>query len=123
RLARASTPDGLTLPRPVDTISGSAGQMIGFALGGASILVSPKPLEWSCMRSIHLRLLILSTVLLLTMAGGASACPNCKEAVSAQPAEVADMAQGYNWSIMLMLGVPLSLAGTGAFMVRRAVKK
>jgi hypothetical protein len=74
------------------------------------------------MRSIHLRLLIFSAVFLLMMAGGASACPNCKEAVSAQPAEVANMAQGYNWSIMLMLGVPLSLAGTGAFMVRRAVK-
>jgi hypothetical protein len=75
------------------------------------------------MRSIPLRLLMLSAVFLLSMAGGASACPNCKEAVSAQPAEVANMAQGYNWSIMLMLGVPLSLAGTGAFMVRRAVKK
>ena len=55
--------------------------------------------------------------------GPRPACPNCKEAVSAQPAEVANMAQGYNWSIMLMLGVPLSLAGTGAFMVRRAVKR
>ena len=76
------------------------------------------------MRSIHLRLLIFSAVavFLLTIAGPASACPNCKEAVTAQPAEVANMAQGYNWSIMLMLGVPLSLAGTGAFMVRRAVK-
>ena len=74
------------------------------------------------MRSIHLRRLVFSAVFLLSMAGGASACPNCKEAVSAQPAEVANMAQGYNWSIMVMLGVPLSLAGTGAFMVRRAVK-
>ena len=74
------------------------------------------------MRSIHLRLLIFSAVFLLPMVRGTLACPNCKEAVSAQPAEVANMAQGYNWSIMLMLGVPLSLAGTGAFMVRRAVK-
>jgi hypothetical protein len=74
------------------------------------------------MRFIHSRLLVLAAVFLFAMANQASACPNCKEAVSAQPAEVANMAQGYNWSIMLMLGVPLTLAGTGAFMVRRAVK-
>jgi len=55
-------------------------------------------------------------------AGQASACPNCKEAVSAQPAEVANMARGYNWSIMLMLGVPATMFCTGAFVVRRAVK-
>jgi len=59
---------------------------------------------------------------LLLCASEASACPNCKEAVSAQPADVADMARGYNLSIMLMLGVPVTLLGTGAFMVRRAVK-
>jgi hypothetical protein len=74
------------------------------------------------MRLIPLRLMLFSAAFLLTMTVKASACPNCREAVSAQPAEVANMAQGYNWSIMLMLGVPLSLAGTGAFMVRRAVK-
>lgn len=58
----------------------------------------------------------------LSFAGEASACPNCKEAVSAQPAEVANMARGYNLSIMLMIGMPVTLLGTGAFMIRRAIR-
>ncbi len=61
-------------------------------------------------------------VLSLALAGTVFACPNCKEAVSAQPADVAKMARGYNWSILLMLGMPVTLLGTGAFMVRRAVR-
>jgi hypothetical protein len=51
------------------------------------------------------------------------ACPNCKEAVSAQPAQVASMSNGYNWSVLFMLAVPFSMMGTGAFMVHRAVKR
>jgi hypothetical protein len=58
----------------------------------------------------------------LLVACPVSACPNCKEAVSAPPEDVANMARGYNWSIMLMLGTPFSLLTVGAFMVRRAVK-
>ena len=47
------------------------------------------------MRSFRWQSLIPATVLslLLLFAGEASACPNCKEAVSAQPADVANMAQ------------------------------
>ena len=63
-----------------------------------------------------------NAVLSLVLAGSLLACPNCKEAVSAQPADVANMARGYNWSILLMMGMPATLFGTGAFMVRRAVK-
>ncbi len=33
------------------------------------------------------------------------------------------MADGFNWSVMFMLIVPFSLMGTGALMVRQAVKK
>jgi hypothetical protein len=51
------------------------------------------------------------------------ACPNCKEAVSLQGSEVANAASGYNWSVVFMLAVPFSIMGTGAFMVRRAVKR
>jgi hypothetical protein len=69
-----------------------------------------------------LRRLLFASALLLLAARSAVACPNCKEAVSAQPAEVASMARGYNWSVLLMLGVPATLLGTGAFAVRRAVK-
>jgi hypothetical protein len=53
----------------------------------------------------------------------ASACPNCKEAVSLNAGEVSNMSSGYNWSVVFMLTVPFSLLGTGAFIVRRAVKQ
>ena len=67
----------------------------------------------------HLRLVL---VLCLTLGSPAAACPNCREAVSSQPDDVANMARGFNWSIMLMLGVPATLLGTGGFIVHRAVK-
>jgi hypothetical protein len=67
------------------------------------------------------RSLALAAVLAVLPVDSLRACPNCKEAVSAQPEEVSRMASGYNWSILLMLSMPLGLLGTGAFMVRRAV--
>ena len=53
----------------------------------------------------------------------ATACPNCKEAVSAQPSEVAGMARGYNYSVLFMVAMPFLLLGTGTLMVVRAVKR
>ncbi len=32
-------------------------------------------------------------------------------------------AQGYSWSILLMMSMPFTLLGTGAFFVARAVKR
>jgi hypothetical protein len=74
------------------------------------------------MRISPWRQTLLSGFVAIALASPVSACPNCKEAVSAPPEDVANMARGYNWSIMLMLGAPLTLLTTGAFMVRRAVK-
>ena len=53
----------------------------------------------------------------------ANACPNCKEAVAAQPGEVASMAKGYNWSVLLMLAMPFTMLSTGAFVVVRAARR
>ncbi len=75
------------------------------------------------MTLLRFRNVALAGVLAIGLAGSASACPNCKEAVSAPAEDVANMARGYNWSIMLLLGAPFSLLTTGAFMVRRAVKQ
>jgi hypothetical protein len=33
------------------------------------------------------------------------------------------MAQGYNWSVLVMLAVPFTLAGTGTLMVVRAARR
>lgn len=74
------------------------------------------------MRSMRWRHLFLAGLVAIVLASPVSACPNCKEAVSATPEDVASMASGYNWSVMLMLAAPASLLTTGAFMVRRAVK-
>ena len=68
------------------------------------------------------RFLFCIALLAFATAGRVDACPNCKEAVAAQPADVARMANGYNWSVMFMISVPFTLFGAGAFAVRRAVK-
>jgi hypothetical protein len=67
--------------------------------------------------------LTLTFVLLIGATESVRACPNCKEAVSAQPSEVAGMAQGYNWSVLFMLAVPATLLGTGSLMVVRASRR
>jgi hypothetical protein len=66
---------------------------------------------------------VFALVLVLAATSPAPACPNCKEAVAAQPTEVASMARGYNWSVLLMLAMPFTLLGTGGVMVARAVKR
>lgn len=70
------------------------------------------------------RLLPVFVLLLaLGFAGEVSACPNCKEAVAAQPAEDAAMKHGYNYSVLFMLAMPFGMLGVGSFMVVRAVKR
>ena len=69
------------------------------------------------------RLFCLTTLSLLALAAPASACPNCKEAVAAQPADVANTAHGYNMSVMFMVSMPFTLLGTGVFAVTRAAKR
>ena len=56
-------------------------------------------------------------------ASDASACPNCKEAVANQGGDAARLADGYSWSILLMMAMPFTLLGTGTFFVARAVKR
>jgi hypothetical protein len=64
----------------------------------------------------------VAVVIMVATAASATACPNCKEAVNLDAGEVANMSSGYNWSVVFMLAVPFSMLGTGAFLVRRAVK-
>ncbi len=65
----------------------------------------------------------LALVAGLAIGGEATACPNCKEAVAAQPSEQAAMKDGYNYSVLFMMAMPFTLLGTGALMVTRAVKR
>jgi hypothetical protein len=75
------------------------------------------------MRHARRQVPVLIMILVLGLAGSSAACPNCKEAVSAQPSEMAGMARGYNWSVLLMLAVPFTLLGTGTLMVIHAAKR
>lgn len=62
--------------------------------------------------------------LVLVVASEVSACPNCREALENQHSpEGAGLRVGYFWSILLMIGVPMSLVSTGYLVVVRAVKK
>jgi hypothetical protein len=67
--------------------------------------------------------LALVTTLTLWPWADARACPNCKEAVAAQPSEVLHKGAGYNWSVLFMVAMPFALLGTGGLMVARAVKQ
>jgi hypothetical protein len=69
-----------------------------------------------------LRRTIVAAFVGIALTRGASACPNCKEAVAAQPSEVQGMARGYNYSVLFMLTMPVGLLGGGAILVSRAVK-
>ena len=62
------------------------------------------------------------TAVLLLASRPVLACPNCKEALSAQPTDASRLADGFNKSILLMLAVPISLAGIGGLAVRRAAR-
>ncbi|WP_422929380.1 hypothetical protein [Singulisphaera sp. PoT] len=71
----------------------------------------------------HWRSALFLTALFVAPIRPASACPNCKEAVAAQPAEAGEIKDGYNWSVLFMMAMPFALLGTGSFMVVRAVKR
>lgn len=67
--------------------------------------------------------MLVAIVVVLQGGTDATACPNCKEAVSLQSEDAAGLSNGYNWSVMFMLAVPFSMMGTGAFMIHRAAKR
>ncbi len=66
---------------------------------------------------------LLGLALILATAPEASACPNCKEAVANQDDDAARLADGYSWSILVMMAMPFTLVGTGSFFIARAVKR
>lgn len=74
------------------------------------------------------RILALGLALTLIVAPAglptASACPNCKEAVATQrPEEARRLTNGYFYSILLMIAMPIALFSTGAVVITRAVKR
>ena len=65
----------------------------------------------------------LVLLLVIGLSGEALGCPNCKEAVANQDGDAMRLANGYSWSIILMIAMPFTLLGTGMMMIARAVKR
>lgn len=66
----------------------------------------------------------LVVLIAVGLAGGeALGCPNCKEAVANQDGDSMRLADGYSWSIILMISMPFAILGTGSAMIARAVKR
>jgi hypothetical protein len=75
------------------------------------------------MRSIGHLIPWLTLLLILGVASDALACPNCKESLASQDGDAMRLANGYSWSIILMIAMPFTLLGTGMLMIARAVKR
>ena len=61
---------------------------------------------------------------MLGLASPARACPSCKEAIGSDTSDDAQrLATGYSRSILLMMGMPLALAGVGTALVVRAARE
>lgn len=66
------------------------------------------------------RMLAVCLVAVVVLGGGdAIGCPNCKDAVNTSDPEGLNIARGYFYSILLMLAMPFTLAGSfGAYVWR-----
>lgn len=72
------------------------------------------------MRPIRLGLVLLALAA-FAPTPRANACPDCKGALAEQDGGQ-KLADGYSWSILVMIGMPMALLGTGSFLVYRAAK-
>lgn len=76
------------------------------------------------MRRRLLAIVFVLATLTLAHPSPVQACPNCKDAVAAQePAQAARLKNGYFYSILLMVSMPVVIAGTGLFFVIRAARR
>lgn len=72
----------------------------------------------------QLALPCLALALALTITRPAPACPLCKEALANDAAsEHSDLGDGLSRSILLMLGVPILLIGSGTIAIVRAASR
>jgi hypothetical protein len=75
------------------------------------------------MRTIRRMLPWLALLLVVGLTGEVLGCPNCKEAVANQDGDAMRLANGYSWSIILMISMPFALLGAGMMMIARAVRR
>lgn len=68
----------------------------------------------------HLGLVVC---LLVMLAGVGEACPTCKDGLAAADSQGANIARGYFYSILLMLAMPFTLAGSFGLYVWREFRR
>jgi len=81
--------------------------------------------ERSLVRQPHRGVLIAALVLVMVAlaASDAVGCPNCKDAVNTSDPDGLNLARGYFYSILLMLAMPFTLAGTFGCYVWREMRR
>jgi hypothetical protein len=67
--------------------------------------------------------LAVALVVALVAAADAFGCPNCKDAVDTSDPAGLNLARGYFYSILLMLAMPFTLAGTFGCYVWREMRR
>jgi len=67
--------------------------------------------------------LAVAALVALVAAADALGCPNCKDAVDTSDPEGLNLARGYFYSILLMLAMPFTLAGSFGCYVWREVRR
>ena len=66
---------------------------------------------------------VMATVGLVLAGGEACGCPNCKDAVNTTDPDGLNLARGYFYSILLMLAMPFTLAGSFGCYVWREMRR
>jgi hypothetical protein len=75
------------------------------------------------MRSFGRAAVSLVIAVALLAAADAVGCPNCKDGVNTSDPEGLNLARGYFYSILLMLAMPFTLAGSFAAYVWREMRR
>ena len=81
------------------------------------------PLPCGASRVGRALLVVVAVAILMVIAGDALACPTCKDGVAEADPEWVNIARGYFYSILLMLGMPFTLAGTFGVYVWREMRR
>jgi hypothetical protein len=66
---------------------------------------------------------LLALVLVLCLAGDASACPTCKDGIAENDPSSQAMAAGYFYSILFMMAMPFVIIGTFGSFAYLSVRK
>jgi hypothetical protein len=81
------------------------------------------PDRWRLIPSNRRILAALLLVACVAMATDALGCPTCKDAVNTADPEGLNVARGYFYSILLMLAMPFTLAGSFGLYVWREMRR